>query len=349
LIYKEYNQVEIAHRYDNGNVKRNIIVDISSLDKYYGYKEIHVSIGRFKSLKQYVIDNDNSIAGITYSDVPIFYDNVVIDIDNCEIKDVLNFVDHLESKYNIPAMNVGIFFSGNKGFHILIPGGYFALQPSPILHHKIRYLAETLTDGIVEIDTQIYTKSSTIRMVNTIHGKSGLYKIPIYISELTDWNSIRKIAKRQRFERTFNSNVNSSMELTDLANKANNYSQKRASAGKINIVNNNTGAPFQKMCIKQMLHGGNVDDRGGRKNIAFRLAVHFSNLGYPTEVIMGLMNGWNERNNPPLSPKIIENVVRSAINNEYSFGCNDDIMRLNCDNNCYLFKDNVKIGDLYDY
>ena len=87
-----------------------------------------------------------------------------------------------------------------------------------------------------------------------------------------------------------------------------------------------------------MLRGGSKDERGGRKNIAFRLAVHFAEQELPVDITEAILLEWNKKNIPPLDNHILRNVVKSAYTHNYSFGCNDFVKQANCDKTCYLYK-----------
>lgn len=136
----------------------------------------------------------------------LFFD---FDIDNNETgetledvrQEVINLVEMLIHSYEVPADLIRICFSGNKGFHIIIPFQVVQLDAEMTEDFSAKYKAfvEVLTADFQYADTGIYNINRVIRVVNTVHGKSKLYKIPITLSELKNKNfNIKETAKNQR-------------------------------------------------------------------------------------------------------------------------------------------------------
>jgi len=339
MVFSEFNQIEVFHIYKSGQRDRNNIININEISSYYGYEEIHVSSGRFKDLKQYVVENNGSVSGFIYTDSKVYYDNIVIDIDNAEIEKIINFLDNLKQVYEINLFNIGLFFSGNKGFHILIPSKLFGLQPASNLNIVVKNIAKYLASDIIDIDTQIYNKTSTLRLVNTKHSKSGLYKIPLYYSELhtLSIDQIRELAHNPRKENSFMLPIeNTTQKLLDIG-KTLITTSKTKKSGYVNIKSNPKNTKV-KLCILKMLEGiEKTNEDLGRKNVCFRLAVHLKNEGFPSEVTYGALQGWNNLNKPMLSDSVITSVLHSVYKNNYKHTCQDDVYKKYCNPNCYLF------------
>ena len=90
-----------------------------------------------------------------------------------------------------------LYFSGT-GFHVGIPGNAFRWKPCPDLHLKVK--DELKARGIYEYaDVSVSDKTRIIRVVNTLNGKSKLWKIPLDPSEL-HWtiDKIQELAKTKR-------------------------------------------------------------------------------------------------------------------------------------------------------
>ena len=299
--------------------------------------EIHISVGRFKDLLKYIQSNNGSISGIDSFPIDIFYDYVIIDYDKLDAQPVINFIQAMEKIFNVNPQNICVYFSGNKGFHIYIPSVLMIVKPSVDLNIKVSEFAKLITDGFFEIDTNIYRKGSTIRLPNTLNTKSGLYKIPVYLNELYNIDEIKKLAQKPRYEKTFEYPKFTNMKLSEFFNNIKISNVKKYNNIK-DISTTVTENKFIKKCIINMLKGGGKDERGGRKNIAFRLAVHFYEQGYPINITEAIMVEWNKHNSPPLDNHIISSVIRSAYTHYYSFGCNDIVKQYNCDKTCYLYK-----------
>ncbi|MBS7636802.1 primase C-terminal domain-containing protein, partial [Candidatus Bathyarchaeota archaeon] len=81
-------------------------------------------------------------------------------------------------------------------------------------------------------------------------------------------------------------------------------------------------------CINA-LYKGTIE--GTRNEYAIRLASFLTNFkGLSPNYAFKRLREWNRFNNPPLSEKELENVVKSAVKGGYVYGCEDDILKRNC-------------------
>ena len=121
--------------------------------------------------------NRQSVAGFAG---PCWCRYIVLDIDRADLVDALTdarrLVTAIHERYPELEGNVPIFFSGGKGFHVLLE---LAHTPPPTVgfHHVARKLAEALTNRAgAKIDTAIYDANHIIRLPNTRHPRTGLFK-----------------------------------------------------------------------------------------------------------------------------------------------------------------------------
>lgn len=99
---------------------------------------------------------------------PIYFD---IDRDDLldAYEDTVQLVRDIKHELDISPV---VFFSGSKGFHVLIP--YM------IVHGRCNEIARVIASKFSRnIDTSIYRNKGLIRVVNTVNTKSGLYKINV--------------------------------------------------------------------------------------------------------------------------------------------------------------------------
>jgi hypothetical protein len=103
----------------------------------------------------------------------------VLDIDRPDLAaalaDARRLVAFLRNRYP-EADDVPVFFSGSKGFHVLVE---LAHRPPPSLHFPAvaRTFAEALARAAeVAIDPAIYDRNHILRAPNTRHPKARLYK-----------------------------------------------------------------------------------------------------------------------------------------------------------------------------
>lgn len=127
-------------------------------------------------LQAHYAANRQSVAGFAG---PCWARWVVLDIDRTDLADALTdarrLVAFLRERYP-EADNAPVYFSGGKGFHVLIE---LAHKPPPAVgfQRTARTLAETLAGWAgVKIDTGIYDVNHIVRLPNTRHPKTGLFK-----------------------------------------------------------------------------------------------------------------------------------------------------------------------------
>jgi len=98
---------------------------------------------------------------------------------------------------------VEIFFSGFKGFHIIVhtKNRFVPAEVSLICYNIAKEAGVPIgADGV--FDTSVYNITRIFRLPHTRHQKTGLYKIPLTSDELRDMkiDEIKKLASEPRFE-----------------------------------------------------------------------------------------------------------------------------------------------------
>ncbi len=126
---------------------------------------------------------------------------LVLDIDRDDpadgLTDTRRLVAFLHQRYPEAEGDVPVYFSGGKGFHVLVE---LAHNPPPAVgfHRTARTLAEALaTRAGVRIDTSVYDIAHIIRLPNTRHPRTGLFKRRIESEALfrVDVEGIREHAR----------------------------------------------------------------------------------------------------------------------------------------------------------
>jgi len=81
-------------------------------------------------------------------------------------------------------------------------------------------------------------------------------------------------------------------------------------------------------CIQALFKGVS---EGLRNEVGIRLASYLLNFrGYKPKTVEKLLKTWNTLNRPPLPGKELTDILKSAIQNTYNFGCRDPILRKYC-------------------
>ena len=121
--------------------------------------------------------NRNSVAGFAG---PCGCRWLVLDIDRADLVDALadarRLVTFLHDRYPECEGDVPVYFSGGKGFHVLVE---LAHQPPPAVGfpRTARTFAEAVAARAgVKIDTSVYDIAHIIRLPNTRHPRTGLFK-----------------------------------------------------------------------------------------------------------------------------------------------------------------------------
>jgi len=140
----------------------------------------------------------NTIKGFRGS---VWSDYLIVDWDGEDLyklkNDLVYQLDAFINFYQIDEYQ--IYFSGNKGFHFYTPSKYFGLKPGNDLPNQMKDIAGKFFGGC---DMAIYNHIRYIREPDSLHTKSGLYKIPLTFDELDKYsiNDIKCLAKRIRYE-----------------------------------------------------------------------------------------------------------------------------------------------------
>ena len=101
--------------------------------------------------------------------------------------------------FDLKPENIQIWFSGKKGFHVGVSTQIFGEEatPSVAFHGFCKAVAERIEkEAGVEIDSNVYDNVRIFRTPNTRHGKTDLFKIPVWYDELTGDDAVENICKR---------------------------------------------------------------------------------------------------------------------------------------------------------
>jgi len=144
-----------------------------------------------------------SIAGL--AELPCSLPSVCIDIDcagdmYAAARTTQEILHHIQTRYAVQA-GLYVFYSGSKGYHIMLPtAGWLDAAPStgtPALHRR---LAEQLAGPAADrIDPSLYQAGRQWRLPNSLHVKTGLYKVHLEPEELLEDPGYHKdLAKEPR-------------------------------------------------------------------------------------------------------------------------------------------------------
>lgn len=314
--------VEIGGKINNA-FKRNIITTALNKAKtisQYDFTDTYSTIYKYDNKNQ---DMANIIAPF-YIDLDI--DDLEQDYDKLK-RDIMLLTRKLKTLFRLSDNNIQYYFSGSKGFHILIPYSIFGIKPCKDLNDKYKMLAVELRSYTItkSIDTRIYDSKRLFREVNTINTKTNLYKVPISLDNIQKFTYDELIAYAsspkgeykvdtsyiQEADIAFNNLIN---ELKERQKRSINYKVAKQ------MLNNKELLP----CVKYLLQNGTR--KGGRNNTAMALASSlYQREPNNYEEILDTMRAWNiKKLDEPLSEHELENTVKSAYRNVQDgkrYGC----------------------------
>jgi hypothetical protein len=275
-----------------------------------------------------------------------------IDLDHEELAPALEAARLLDKllveEWHIDPAGRQIYFSGAKGFHLLLDCRLFGrVAPSknlPALFDALRrHLAQELPEPLrATVDLSIKDRMRLLRLPNTIHERSKLYKVILTADELhrLDAAQMRDLARRPR-----------SLTLTDesglrsRANVAANPAATRLFQRVQRQVKVLTRKPFeyrfqrppdlQRMhfpCAGAQAIWQSHVEPGERNNCAIRLASEARQLGLSEVETTDKLLEWNERNRIELRAEELRSVAHSAYQHRfpYRYSCRDAILRRYC-------------------
>ena len=114
-----------------------------------------------------------------------------------DLKDLVGFL--LEHK--CPEQAIQVFYSGSKGFHLEVPFEALNIESDQQLNKIYEAIVKAIKSNsrLPSLDTGIYDNVRLWRLPNSINPKSGLYKIPLALEELTlTLDEIKELAKIPR-------------------------------------------------------------------------------------------------------------------------------------------------------
>ena len=230
--------IEFGARKD-GVFRRNMMFRLAdgALDSaraLYDNCDVHATAYLYSELDQ----NSADLIGPLYFDL----DNPALKDPACDMAsefekvraDTVRLLATLDAIFHVPQQEAHVYFSGQKGFHLIIPYQIFGAAPRPDLNNIYKEMAQQYTRHLIynTADLKIYDRRRMIRLPNSIHPKTSLYKIPLDCYELRrlSLQEILSMAGQPR-ELTYqgpNYNIHSNSIYRAFVNNYDDMARKRA-------------------------------------------------------------------------------------------------------------------------
>jgi hypothetical protein len=275
-----------------------------------------------------------------------------IDLDHPDLAPALEAARYLSSfmlgRWQVDPNTIQIYFSGAKGFHLMLDTRVFGkILPSKnltlIFDSLRRHLALEIPEPFRDtVDLAIKDRLRLLRLPNTIHEKSKLYKVSLSPDELRRFSpaEIRNAAQKLRpLTLTDETGFLSRADVKENPAAVQLFQQVRRQLKKL------TRKPFAyrfrrpadlaqlkfHCAALQKIWQSHIDP-GYRNNCAIRLASGLRLLGLTEDEANEKLFEWNERNTIGLPSDELQSVVRSAYQHRfpYRYSCRDEILRRFC-------------------
>lgn len=282
-----------------------------------------------------------NITDITKSDL---YGDLYLDFDSVNgfdkvRTDALTALSYLKIVYHINENQVRVYYSGNKGVHIIVPAKILGIEPMPLLNGVFKTIALSIKSFTPNktVDTQIYDNKRMFRIPNTIHEKSKLYKIPITSEELRKLSEdeIKALAQQPR-----DIQLNSLHETNNIAQK-----QFQRAVEEYFVLDKEMKKDkrfkskynFTPPCIQYILENGAVE---GQRNITIACLTGFcKNSGKSLNETIEFISEWNSKNVKPTGQQEMKTTIKSIFMGEKIYGCSTLKLISTCDESrCKLSK-----------
>lgn len=264
----------------------------------------------------------------------------------------------LVERWRVAPEAVHTYFSGAKGFHVLIDTRAFGrVRPAADLHRvfsRLRLEVLRALPGSARplFDLAIGDKVRLLRLPNSRHAESGLYKIPLTAEQLHSQgiDGIRALARSpQPLPRVTaggllpTETVAAAVFLVEAFARARRALRRERTPHPYRF-----GAPSgvaeAALCPARLAMWRTRTAPGNRNNVAIRLASAFRLAGHTHANTEALLLDWNARCGIGLPIRELASVVHSAYVRPYAYayGCHDEVVRSFCP---YV----DRLGDCEDY
>jgi len=241
---------------------------------------------------------------------------------------------------------VRVYFSGKKGFHVLVNEKVFGMEPNNYLHKVFKYIMTFLSLKLGEqtaagrsplkaLDKTVYTVKRMLRVPNTKHATTGLYKIELTHEELETLSidEIKNLAVAKRGALYTDQQLVLAARYTKEAGDFydrhlkdyEDLSTYEQSSSDVEFVFDKKSFP---VCVKYILdRKWNQDNRN---NTTMQLAAYCRAAKYTYEEACDLILKWVEQFSNGDSYALIEKRITNTRNvlytvyhgdNNYKFGC----------------------------
>jgi hypothetical protein len=355
-MFQEYRLVDFAAKYQPG-YRNNVVpvTEVPSLMHKYKGLDCFTTYFLFRGniidhMKKNLKNGKPSISGY---DGKVWSYFLPIDIDSADLKEALQAAQEVgglvHRKWGVPEHGCNIHFSGDKGFHFMILSALFGCkEPSEDLHlvfSKVREgIAEELGVGKSCIDMSVKDRVRLLRLPNSQHGRSKLYKIQLRYDELLklDVSDIKEKAKKPGM--LWNTDKTGLIPQKPIG--VNKYAAElyESALDQVERMKSRSSPPDIAQIAEYKQRSGKLFCKarekmwytqipeGLRNNCCVRLAAELRLSGLSYSQALDMISFWNQNNEIALPADELTGILRNVYSSKrfYDFGCRDEIIQTFC-------------------
>lgn len=274
--------------------------DLGNIIKDEHTKDWYKSVYFFPKEVSDFFKKDNSIKGY---EGEAYCDSLIFDIDNkndfdAAQKSTVQILDRLGKEGVDILKSVNVYFSGCKGFHIITKFENEKFSPT-----ELKTICTNIAGDLVGFDTKIYNANRVLRVCNTKHPITGLYKIELEPQELIESNYEGFKEKAKQPSNNFitapikdGSFLDKYREAKKSKSVVVEYEQTEGSLQGLDKVDFERCGNDMPRCLYAASQGVMQTGVGKRNAIFLRLAAYYRNQGLPKEAVIKLLEGVSELN-----------------------------------------------------
>lgn len=213
--------------------------------------------------------------------------------------DVRKAMQFFREEFELDYDQMRVWFSGSKGFHLLLSPTAFGVVPMVDLTYVYKAMFEHVAAflDLPTLDLTVYTKRRMLRIENTVHAKTSLYKrelsndeITLPVEEITELARQPLLVPHVNAEDFAGEAVGAAVEFFAQF-RAEVTAKREASgsdAGQVTLYKQGDADP---VCVQDIL-GNGLKKPGDRNRATLALAGYFKDTGTPQPAAADMLEQW---------------------------------------------------------
>ena len=256
-------------------------------------------------------------------------------LEKCR-QDVMKVVEFFTTEFDLHPETLRVYFSGMKGFHLFVSAQALGVKAHPKLSYIHKEAALWLRE-LLDLKTldykSIYSIRRMIRLPDSIHTKSGLFKIELTHSELKTKTvkAIKALAKTPRGslypdleKESISVNDDAAHWFTQFIEQFDRQKMLYQLRPKRKIAKTD----HVPVCVKFLLESDTVPVKGQGNQAALALATFFKDAGLSQKQALNKLVPWvtalkntSTKHTPDKAVATLKSVVKAVYDGEYFFAC----------------------------